>query len=200
MDVFYGGSKSPEQSFRNAFESIQKSLSIGPTCAFPHTVLSFCYLFGARQHDKAIAACQQAVTFDPNDAWSYSVLALVLTYSGKADEAMGAIEKGFRLNPRPPNYYFSYQGLIYYHKGMYEEALSALKKALNPEPNSIPIRFRLAACYSSLGREDEARAEVAALLKLNPNLSLGYLQKMFPYKNQADLDLMINALRKAGLK
>jgi hypothetical protein len=58
----------------------------------------------------------------------------------------------------------------------------------------------LAACYSSLGQEDEARAEVAALLKLNPRLSLGYLAKALPYKNKADLDQVISALGKAGLK
>jgi len=63
-----------------------------------------------------------------------------------------------------------------------------------------PFLLRLAACYSSLGREDEARAEVAAIVKLNPNLSLGFLAKSQPYKNQADLDLFINALQKAGLK
>jgi hypothetical protein len=31
-------------------------------------------------------------------------------------------------------------------------------------------------------------------------MSLGYLAKTWPYKNQADLDYFINSLRKAGLK
>jgi len=54
--------------------------------------------------------------------------------------------------------------------------------------------------YSALGREDEAREEVATILKLNPRLSLGYLAKTLPYKNQADLEKVLNDLRKAGLK
>ncbi len=105
-----------------------------------------------------------------------------------------------RLNPKPPSYVYSWQGLAYYHAGMYEEAVSALEKALSLQPNSISILLRLAACYSSLGREEEARVEVAKVLKLNPKLSLAYLSKTYPYKNRADLDQMINALRKAGLK
>ena len=128
------------------------------------------------------------------------MLSLILTNSGKPKEAMAAIDKAFRLSPKPPAYYFLFQGLAYYHEGMYAEALSALKKAVNLSPNAIDIRLRLAACYSSLGREDEARAEVVAILKLNPKSSLSYLAKMFPYKNKADLDQIINALRKAGLK
>jgi hypothetical protein len=51
-----------------------------------------------------------------------------------------------------------------------------------------------------MDKEDKARAQVAAILKLNPNLSLGYLAKTWPYKNQADLDLLISGLAKAGLK
>jgi adenylate cyclase len=104
-----------------------------------------------------------------------------------------------RLNPKPPAHFFLYQGLVYYHRGLFEEALSAWKKGAALSPNAIDIHLRLAACYSSLGREDEARTEVAAVLKLNPKLSLGYLSKILPYKNQADLDQFMNDLRKAGL-
>jgi len=58
----------------------------------------------------------------------------------------------------------------------------------------------LAATYSSLGREQEARAEAAEVLRLNPKFSLDDAVKIIPMKNKADLDQFINALRKAGLK
>ena len=83
---------------------------------------------------------------------------------------------------------------------MYEEALSIWKKGVALSPNAIDIRLRLAACYSALGREDEAREEVATILKLNPRLSLDYLSKVLPYKNEADREKILNDLAKAGLK
>jgi len=199
MDVYYGGSKSPKKSLEKAFLLTKKSLSLDSTCAFPYVTLAYCYLL-TRQHAKAIAACEKALDFDPNDAFAYSALSMVLTYSGKPEEAMMAIEKAFRLNPKPPAYDFLYQGFAYFHTGMYAEGALALKKGLDLQPNSIPIRLRLASCYGSLDREDEARAEVAAILKLSPRLSLDYLAKTYPYKNKTDLDQFINALRKAGLK
>lgn len=199
LDVFYGGSKSPKESLEKAFQLLQKSLSLESTCALPYVTLSYGYLM-TRQHEKAVGACEQGLQFDPNDAFAYAILSLVLTYSGKPDEALAPIEKALRLNPKPPAHYFLYQGVSYYHKGMYEVALSIWKKAAALSPNAVDIRLRLAACYSALGREDEARAEVAAVLKLNPKLSLAYLAKMLPYKNQADLEKVINGLRKAGLK
>ena len=50
------------------------------------------------------------------------------------------------------------------------------------------------------GREEEARAAAAEVLRINPNFSCDYYAKKTPYKNQADLDRFIGALRKAGLK
>jgi len=177
----------------------EKALSLDPSCAFPHVPLAMCYLL-ARQHEKAISACEQALKFDPNDASAYSVLSVLLTYSGNPKEAIAAFEKGLRINPNPRANIFLYQGLDYYHSSLYEEALAAWKKAEAVSPNAIDIRLRLASCYSALGREDEAREEVATILKMNPRLSLGYLAKTLPYKNQADLEKVINDLRKAGLK
>jgi Tfp pilus assembly protein PilF len=58
----------------------------------------------------------------------------------------------------------------------------------------------LVIAYSSLGREDEARAEVSEVLRIDPKFSLEHAAKTWPYKNEADRDLVLNALRKAGLK
>jgi adenylate cyclase len=199
MEIMIGASKSPKKSLEQAFSIAKKSLALDPSCALPYVILARCYLV-ARQYSKAIDTCEEAIRYDPNFEFAYSNLAFILAYSGKPREAIDAIEKGLRLNPRPPSYVYSWQGLAYYHAGMYEEAVSALEKALSLQPNSISILLRLAACYSSLGREEEARVEVAKVLKLNPKLSLAYLPRIWPYKNRADLDQMINALRKAGLK
>jgi hypothetical protein len=51
-----------------------------------------------------------------------------------------------------------------------------------------------------MGREKDARAEAAEVLRINPKFSLDYIAKMLPYKDQSQNDKVINALRKAGLK
>ncbi len=51
-----------------------------------------------------------------------------------------------------------------------------------------------------MGREKEARAEVAEVLRVNPKFTLDSLGKMLPYKDQSETDKVANALRKAGLK
>jgi hypothetical protein len=50
------------------------------------------------------------------------------------------------------------------------------------------------------GREKDARAEGEEVLKMDPNFSLEHFANMLPYKNQADKEYVVDALRKAGLK
>jgi len=53
-----------------------------------------------------------------------------------------------------------------------------------------------------MGREKEARAEAAEVLRINPKFSLDYYAKniLSMNKDQSENDKQINALRKAGLK
>ena len=58
----------------------------------------------------------------------------------------------------------------------------------------------LAAAYSLAGRVEEARSGADEVLRINPKFSLEYQAKTFPFKNNRDLEQLIGALRKAGLK
>ena len=60
--------------------------------------------------------------------------------------------------------------------------------------------MNLASTYSMMGREKEARAEAAEVLRINPKFSLDYYVKRLPYKDQSQIDKLANAWRKAGLK
>jgi hypothetical protein len=51
-----------------------------------------------------------------------------------------------------------------------------------------------------MGREKEARAEGAEVLRIDPNFSLERYGKMFPLKNQVLKDKTLEAYRRAGLK
>ena len=62
------------------------------------------------------------------------------------------------------------------------------------------VRLALAATYVLSGREEEARAEAAEILRIDPKFSLERLAKTRPHKNQANTKSFIDALRKAGLK
>jgi adenylate cyclase len=82
----------------------------------------------------------------------------------------------------------------------FEEAVSAYRKVIQRAPNYIWGHLMLAATYSKMGREKEARAEAAEVLRINPKFSLDFLAKTTVYKEQSVRENLLNALRKAGLK
>ena len=84
--------------------------------------------------------------------------------------------------------------------GRFEEAISASKKAVQIAPDDFMVHIFLTATYSMMGREKEARAEAAEVLRINPKFSLDSWAKKNPQKDQSRNDEAFNALRKAGLK
>ena len=82
----------------------------------------------------------------------------------------------------------------------YEEAISLLKQIVSRSPNLLQAHWNLAIAYSELGREAEARAEAAEILRLSPNFSVEVLRQSAPFKDPDVIEPYITALRKAGLK
>jgi adenylate cyclase len=65
---------------------------------------------------------------------------------------------------------------------------------------AIALDPRYADAYAMAGRYEEARAEAAEVLRLNPKFSLEVHRQRMPIKDPAVLDRHIVALRKAGLQ
>jgi adenylate cyclase len=153
-----------------------------------------------REYDKAIAEGEQAVALNPSGAAVHYYYALILNYACRPEEAIPLLQKAIRLNPFGSPFYFQHLGHALLFTRRFEEAVSAYKKALQRSPDYLYAHLMLAATYSLMGREKEARAEAVEVLRINPKFSLDYLAKTSVQKDQSKLDDFIGALRKAGLK
>ena len=140
-----------------------------------------------------------AIELGPNGADVYAKLGQTLSFAGRPDEAIEYIKKGIRLNPFPEPFYFYDLGRCYTLKEEYEKALTEYKKALQRAPKAPWPHMFLATAYSLLDRQEDARASVEKCLELAPFISVGWLSKIAPFKNQADLKILVDAMRKAGL-
>jgi adenylate cyclase len=198
MDVWFG-SKSPEKSMERASELAQKAIALNDALDTPHSLLCHMYLM-KRQYEEAIAEGERAVALNPNGADAHAHLAVILNYVGRREEAIALFKQATRLNPMPPNWYLFSLGDAYCLTGQHEEAIATLQKAVKRNPDDLIAHVTLAITYSMAGREEEARAQAAEVLRIDPKFSLEYFAKTLPYKNQADTELAIDALRKAGLK
>ncbi len=197
-DVWLGTTESTEQSMTRAFELAQKAILLDDSNAAAYSVLGTIY--GMRkQYEQAIAKGKQAISLDPNSADNFLQLGWILNWAGRAEEAILYIQNAIRLNPLPPASYFVNLAVAYRDSGQYEKAIEASKKALQREPNSQFPYIHMAISYIRLGREEEARAAAAELLRINPEFSLERYAKILPF-TQSVADRVVEDLRKAGLK
>ncbi|MGD9041843.1 MAG: adenylate/guanylate cyclase domain-containing protein [Desulfobacteraceae bacterium] len=198
VDVYWRWSDSPDESVRKAFQCAQRAISLNES-PFARALLGYLYTL-TRQHEKAIEESERSIALDPNSADAHAWYGFNLIYFGDHAKAISLFGKALRLNPFPPSWYFVYLGVACRFLGRYDEAISAGKKAIYKEPSNVFAHIGLAATYAMAGREKDARAEGEEVLKMDPNFSLEHFANMLPYKNQADKEYVVDALRKAGLK
>jgi adenylate cyclase len=198
-DYGLGNTKSPRETLEKIRELAQKALAVDDSISGAHVLLVWFYLH-KREHDKAIAEGERAVALNPGGTTELTNYANSLSHGGRTEEAIPLFQKAIRLNPFGPSYLYQSFAIALRVTGRFEEAVSAFKKAIQISPDSIIAHINLAATYSMMGREKEARAEAAEVLRINPKFSVDNWAKILPFKDQSETDKIINALRKAGLK
>jgi tetratricopeptide (TPR) repeat protein len=140
-----------------------------------------------------LAEVERVVTLEPNSALGYFALATSLNSVGRPAQALAAIEKGIRIGPGEWGFYYE-QGWALSQLGHWQDSISSLNRL--PASNDIPWPHVLRAVdYVELGRDDAARAEVAEVLKINPQFSLKIGIAAFP----ANEERAAADLHKAGL-
>jgi adenylate cyclase len=200
MDIWLGTTKSRKDSFLKAIEYAEKAVSLDGSLSQALGVLG--YLYGMkREYDKSLAYAEKAVATDPNGADAYTWLGNCLRFAGRPQEAIPLYKKAMRLNPHPPVWYYINLGGSYHMLGRYEEAIVQYRKSLALSPNSLPTYLSLCDSYMEMGREDEARAAVKEVMRINPRFSLDHYAKSFQaFKDQEYRKRSVENLRKAGLK
>ncbi len=195
-----GSTKSLQETIEKSMELAQKALALDDSLAGAHALL--CQLYATKgEYDRAIAAGERAVALSPGGADTLSEYAWSLIPAGRSEEAVPLFQKVIRLNPFGKFTLYRGLGVALRNTGRFEEAVSAFKKAIQGSPNDIMSHLGLAATYIRMGREEEARAEAAEVLRINPKFSLdSYAKKLPPPRDQSRRDEYINTLRKAGLK
>ncbi len=187
-----------EPTLDRAFELAQQATARDPTLPLVQEALSTVHLF-KKQHAEAIATARRWIELEPSNADAYATLAGAMHFAGENEEVIALIEKAMRLNPFYPFFYPHYIGLANFAMRRFDEAVVALKRGVVRNPEALWPHVFLAACHSHLGENTQACAQLVEVWRINPEFSIASLLKLLPYKSSADVDLLVDGLRKAGL-
>ncbi len=200
-DAHHGWSESREESLLRAVELAKKAQTLDESDPMIPALWGAIYLL-QRRYEQAIAEGERSVALGPNQALPHLLLAMYLYHTGRYKEALPLVRKAMRLDPYYPSLYLELLGGVYFRMEEYEKAVEAFKMLVVREPQRIAGHRGLATAYIHLGRKEQARSEMAEVLRLFPEYSLEVYRKkalrthMYPAVVESDIE----ALREAGLK
>ena len=127
----------------------------------------------------------------------------VYAVCGEHDQAIAQCEAADRLNPLASRKGVTFTSATLssalYFAGRYEECIDAGKRAMALAPLAIIPRKYVALSLAQLGRTDEARTEMAELVRRQPGASIAlFSQQGFRHKWMREKH--VEGLRKAGLR
>lgn len=160
-------------------------------------------LFGlAGETATAEAVLDRALALNPNAATAWMARGWFHALRDRPEAAIEACERALRLSPFDPMGYFNASAFAAAHlaAGRFERAIEWADRSLRDQPRHLTaIRGKVVA-NAHLGRLDEARAELARMLAIDPRLTIGgYRAFLGPCTAPELLELLVTGLRLAGL-
>lgn len=119
----------------------------------------------------ALAACKSLVAKEPQNAEASHLLGLLLSQSGKIDEAVVWLRKSLALDARQERYWQNLVAVLM-GAGRVAEAHEAAREAVGLFPNSGNAWGQLGGVLSAGGRVQEAAEAFGKAVERSPNLLL----------------------------
>jgi len=156
--------------------------------------------FVGRRTDDAIRCFRAAIDLNPGFAAAYGCAGWALAHDGRSADAIEYLQRAIRMSPRDPFNVFFLAGLAaaHYIAGSYGEAIDCARQAIQLRPEHLGARRKLCASLAQAGLVEEASTELEQLRKMQPELSLAWIEKSIPY-TPVPMAHFLEGLSKAGL-
>ena len=145
--------------------------------------------------DAMIVLVDRALAFNPSYARGWHNSGFLRLWAGQTDLAIEHADRALRLSPRAQASRSSWLiGAALFFSRRFEEAVPRLQVAIEDMPVFPTPRRFLAACYAHMGLLDEARATVARLRAITPEVMVNY---PLPFRDPRHRELYFSGLRLA---
>lgn len=154
-----------------------------------------------KDYATGLSVIRAAAAANPNDLFVASAAGVATMHCGDLDEALAHMHRALRLGPNDPDSRFSLTGLamIAIMRGDYEEALRWATRSLGVNASFDATYWMLIAANAYLGRTDEAKRYLDALLKIAPGVTLAGIEAGQPAMYPERIGVVLDGLRRAGL-
>jgi TolB-like protein/two-component SAPR family response regulator len=174
----------------------QRAIELDPTEAEAHRVLGGIHLCRG-EHDTSRIYFERAQQIHPGHSHILAHAARYHMHTGDPKTATSLMGKAQQLNPLHLPWYWEHLGIAAFVKGDYQGALEAFGRMQN---HSFYDQLYVTAANAHLNRMRHAKNSLACVLENKPGLRRSKVSYLFPYRDQPDLDRVLNGLEIAGLR
>jgi tetratricopeptide (TPR) repeat protein len=129
---------------------------------------------------EGLEAARRAVELAPNSDVAQGMLAASLIEARRPLDALRALDRALRLNPRHPELYWLVAGFIQAQSGRRDLAAELYERVRQANPDIVPPRLALLSLRVEDGRLDEARTLGQEVLRINPALTAEVALRTYP--------------------
>jgi tetratricopeptide (TPR) repeat protein len=147
----------PENAYVRAEEAARRALAIDDNLSAAHATLGYIYFFKKRERSNAELEYRRAIQINPSYAQARHWFALMLSATGRSDEAVSEAQTSENLDPRSPIVKTSY-GQTYFYAGQYEKALAKADESLAINEGFVPAYKTKRWIYQVTGNYEAALA------------------------------------------
>ena len=168
--------------------------------AWAHLALGYIYLM-LRQPNAGEDELNAALSLNPSFAFAHAMLGTASAYRGDPERGLQELSLALRLSPRDPQQapYLSGIGLCYFIAGRFSEAAEYQRRCVAMRPHFGSAWRTLAAAAGLAGDTEAAIGALAEARRLQPKLSIEWVEKYHPIVREANRAVYILGLRRAGL-
>jgi TolB-like protein/DNA-binding winged helix-turn-helix (wHTH) protein/thioredoxin-like negative regulator of GroEL len=192
-----------EQDLLQASAAAERAIALGPGWAESHLVMGWA-LYERKRVDQALASFEHASQINPNEPWAHASVAAANIVLGQPENALEPLRKAMRLSPRDPHLsnWQMFMGAASLHLQRDGEAIDWLNKSVALNPSDPLTHMFLASALALSGRPEEAKVQLADLLRLKPEFTLSHFKAVEPSDVpafRAQRERIYEGLRRAGV-
>jgi tetratricopeptide (TPR) repeat protein len=167
--VAYGaGTVSRNRVWKDSLSLWSDAARKQPNSAVAHEYLCFAQ-YGAGRPAHALQSCRRALALDDRRIDARINLATTLSVLGDLDGAIREFHEVLRRRPTSAEAHTNL-GLVYMAKGWTDLAIDSYRNALGANPHYAEAHNDLGVALAMTGRREEAIAELAAAVRLAPDM------------------------------
>lgn len=167
-----------QEEYEQALEIFQEVLLERPKLPDVHNKVGLCRAM-LGDLEGALEALDYAIEIAPMYAEAHANRGIILTETGRHDEAQAAFDESVRLDHRDGTGYPSHMGNeialgharlgdLYVVAGQHDEAAVQYRKALQVRPRFLDIRVKLGEALLEMGAPEQAKEQFKLVLDENP--------------------------------